>query len=168
MLKICRFVRNLYLLNQKRVAEEQRQQAEGYSVTFEQQGPERFITYLEGDREINVIAEFSMFNDVILFTDSLVKWSVPYNEPLSEFDHLRVVNRMIRYFSCWGEVTLDNRPLPTSEELSWNCRKQEYLTRNCQGELFTTQLMLKTNENERVGSSIVELIPYFKEPNFGG
>jgi hypothetical protein len=114
MFKIFRFFKNQYLLNQRLAADEQRQKAEGYSVTFEQLGPERCITYIENGREIDVVAEFSMMNDVILFTDSLVRWSRPNNQRLSDFDHRKVVDRMSRYFSCWGEVTLDSRQLRTS------------------------------------------------------
>jgi hypothetical protein len=40
-----------------------------------------------------------------------------------DFDHRMVVNRMSRYFSCWGEVTLDSRQLPTSEDIKLELEK---------------------------------------------
>lgn len=117
MFKLFRFFKGLYLMGRRRTEDELRQKAEGYSVKFEQYGPERSITYVEGEREINVIEQFSWTNDVVVFTDSLKRWSRPYNEPVSDFEYQKIVNRLIRYFSCWGgNVTLDDRRLPTAED----------------------------------------------------
>jgi len=112
MRRFTRFLKKLYRSNRCHEEEKQRQEDEGYRVEFKQAGPERFITYIECGREANVIAEFSFLNDVVLFTDSFRIWSKPSGEELSEFDFLRVRNRLIRYFSCWGDVTVDDRVLP--------------------------------------------------------
>jgi hypothetical protein len=77
MFKIFRFLKGLYLMGRRLTEDELRQKAEGYSIKFEQYGPERSITYVEGEREIMVIEQFSLMNDVILFTDSLRRWSRP-------------------------------------------------------------------------------------------
>jgi hypothetical protein len=85
MLKIFRFVKNAYLLNRRLTADESRQKAEGYSITFEQTGPEREITYKEGEREIYVIMNFgNWMNDVVIFTDSLSRWTRPDAEPFQQ------------------------------------------------------------------------------------
>lgn len=86
-------------------------------MEFSNIGPERYITYLEKGREIDVIADFTLLNDVILYTDSLKKWSKPRGEVLAPFDYGKVLNRVTRYLSCWGEVTLDDSNLPTNEDL---------------------------------------------------
>jgi hypothetical protein len=123
MLRIFRYFKNLYLLPRRKTADEKCQLVEGYAVTFESVGPQRYITYKEGDREIAVIAEFSLMNDVVLFTDSLTRWSSPSNEPVSDFDQQKVLNRVMKYLSCWGEVTLDSRLLPTSEDFKLDLQK---------------------------------------------
>jgi hypothetical protein len=117
MFKILRFLRNIYLLNSRLTKDEKRQAEEGYSIKFSSVGPERDISYFEGDREANIVAEYSLLNDVVIFTDSFRKWQKPYGEELTEFDFLKVKNRLIRYFSCWGgDVTFNEKPLPTQED----------------------------------------------------
>ncbi len=125
MFKILRFFKNTYLLSRRLSDEESRWKAEGYSIRSEQAGPEREITYVEGGREIGVVMDFvNWMNDVVLFTDSLRNWSRPEKQPLSELEFEKVVNRLTRYFLCWGgEVTFDQRTLPTPEDFKQELEK---------------------------------------------
>ncbi|MBC7901258.1 MAG: hypothetical protein H7070_14525 [Saprospiraceae bacterium] len=117
MFKFFRFLKNVCLLGRRLTANEVLQAEEKYSIKFTQEGPERYITYYEGDREANIIAEYSFLNDVTLFTDSFRKWQKPYGEELTEFDFQKVKNRVARYFACWGgAVVINETALPTLED----------------------------------------------------
>jgi hypothetical protein len=119
-----RFVRNLFSLN-KRLAENSLQQAEeGYKIEFTNIGPERYITYSENGREIDIIADFTILNDVVLYTVSLRHWDNPKREELTSFDYQKVMNRVIRYLSCWGNVTLDGSELRRNEDLEKSLEQQ--------------------------------------------
>ena len=123
MFKIFRYIKGQILLN-KRLSEEERQQRkEGYVIKFEQYGPARCITYVEGNREVAIEVNFTMLNDVRIFTDSFKKWNKPCGELLTPFDYQKVLNRLLRYFSCWGgEVVLDDSLIPDSEQLKESLR----------------------------------------------
>lgn len=123
MFKLVRFFRNLKRLDACLKENEKKQRANGYRIEFTQEGPERHIFYLEGDREILIHAEFTILNDVLLFTNSLRKWHKPPGDELSDFDYQKVLNRAISYFSCWGEVILNNAPLKDTEELKESLRE---------------------------------------------
>lgn len=118
MFKVLKFIENQIHLNRRLTKEEQQQKREGYSITFEQYGPDREITYYEGDKEVSVGVDFNWFNDVRLYTKSFVKWDKPRGEELTPFDYQKVLNRLVRYFSCWGgEVILDDSHLQDLEEI---------------------------------------------------
>ncbi len=47
-----------------------------------------------------------------------MKWDKPRGEELTPLDYQKVLNRLVRYFSCWGgEVILDNAHLQDLEEI---------------------------------------------------
>jgi uncharacterized protein len=117
MFGLLRLVKNLASFDGRKARDDEKQVAEGYRITATGSGPETYVTYHDGDREIGVIAKFSWSNDVLLYTDSLKRWSVPYNAELTEFDFQRVLNRVMSYLSCWGKVSLDHSELPTQEDL---------------------------------------------------
>jgi len=116
MFKLIRFLKNVYRLGRRLKAEELRQASEGYSIRYEQFGPEGCTTYCEEEREACIIVDFNFYNDVVVYSDSFRKWQKPYGELLSELDFVKVKNRAIRYFECWGEVSMDDRRLPTNED----------------------------------------------------
>lgn len=61
---------------------------------------------------------FSWFNDVKIYTNSLKRWDIPYGEELSPFDYQKILNRLVRYFSCWGgAVSLSNAPLQDMDDI---------------------------------------------------
>jgi hypothetical protein len=112
MFKILQFIKNQVLLNQRLNEEGEQQKKEGYKIDFVQQGPERYITYCEGKKEVTVEASFNFWNDVRLYKQSFVKWDKPRGEELTPFDYQKILNRLVRYFSCWGgEVILDDSDL---------------------------------------------------------
>ena len=118
MFKILKFIKNQILFHRRCEEDREYQKSEGYSIEFKQQGPERYITYYEGDREVSVGADFTYLNDVRLFTKSFVKWSKPRGEELTPFDYQKVLNRLVRYFSCWGgAVILDDSHIKDLEEI---------------------------------------------------
>ena len=118
MFKLFRFFKNIYLLPRRQAADRAIQDAEGYSIEMGPNGPEIYFTYFECDREASIVAQFSILNDVVIFTDSFRRWQKPFNESISDFDFTRIKNRAVRYFGCWGgKVTTDDRKLPTTEDL---------------------------------------------------
>ncbi len=116
MFKIFRYFKNLYFLNERLTAEREMQGQSGYEITFTQDGPEHYITYREDGKEISILAEFSILNDVKLFTNSVRKWNHPTDIDISESEHKKVIDRLIQYFSCWGEVVLDDSFLGQASE----------------------------------------------------
>lgn len=124
MPNFIQFIRNLFLLNKHLENDKLRQTKDGYRMEFSNIGPERFITYSEKERKIDVLADFTLLNDVILYTDSLKRWSQPKGEELTAFDFEKVLNRVTRYLSCWGEVTLNENKLPDDEDLKRSLTEQ--------------------------------------------
>lgn len=117
-MKLIQFLKGVRNLNRRLEAEERRQANEGYSIRQEHAGPETYTTYEEEGRAANILAEFNILNDVVVFTDSFRKWDRPYGEVVSEPDFAKIKNRVARFFACWGgEVTFDDKVLPTNEEL---------------------------------------------------
>ena len=99
-------------------AERRRQNEDGYTIEQEHAGPETYTTYSENGCEAAIIVEFNSMNDVVIYTDSFRRWHKPYNELVSDFDFVKIRNRTISYFECWGgTVTTDDRKLQTSEDL---------------------------------------------------
>lgn len=124
MFKILKFIKNVVLLNKRLTAEEERQKKEGYSIEFVN-GPEQYVIYREGDRKVAAGMTFSIFNDVTIYTNSFVKWDFPRGEKLTAFDYQKVLNRLVRYFSCWGgEISLDDSHIPDFEELKESLRQR--------------------------------------------
>ncbi len=118
MLKPFRFLRGLWHLDRRLTAEEQQQASEGYSIRREYAGPETYTNYLEGEREANILVQFNLWNDVIIFTDSFRRWAEPYGEPISDLEFAKILSRSIRYFECWGgEVTTNDMTLETNEDI---------------------------------------------------
>ncbi|MEO8648770.1 MAG: hypothetical protein ABI539_06355 [Acidobacteriota bacterium] len=107
MFRILRFIKNVGKLNKRLTEEEERQIKEGYSIKTTQEGPERYVTYYERERKVTVGVSYTYLNDVVLYTNSFRKWDVPLGQELTPFDYQKVLNRLIRYFACWGAVTLD-------------------------------------------------------------
>jgi hypothetical protein len=111
MFKFLKFIKNVALLNRRLNEEEERQNKEGYSIKFTQEGPEQYINYYEGNRKLAIGFEFTWLNDVILQTNSFIRWNVPKGQELTPDEYQKVLSRLIRYFSCWGgEVILDDSP----------------------------------------------------------
>lgn len=124
MLKILEYIKNQVLLNRRLTEEEEQQKREGYLIEWTQHGPERSIKYYEGDKEVFVGVDFNWFNDVRLYTESFVRWTKPRGEELTPFDYQKVLNRLVRYFSCWGgEVILDDSHLKNLEEIKAELKK---------------------------------------------
>lgn len=121
---LFRFIKSLIFLNKRMAEVEAVQTREGYRIEELGRGPEYYWTYMEGSREISIEVDFTWFNDVRLYTDSLRKWSEPYGTEVSDFDHQKIINRCIHYFSCWGMVTLDHTILPTTEDLKRSLTEQ--------------------------------------------
>jgi hypothetical protein len=118
MFKILKFIKNQVLLNQRLNEEEEQQKSEGYFIESIHHGPEHYFTYFEGDKEVSVGADFTLLNDVRLYTQSFVKWDKPRGKELTTFDYQKVLNRLVRYFSCWGgEVILADCHLRDLEEI---------------------------------------------------
>lgn len=117
-------VKNLASFNSRMAADEEKQTIDGYRITSTSEGPERYITYFEGDREVAVTVDFSLWNDVLLYTDSLRRWSKPYGVELTEFDFQKVLNRVTSYLSCWGNVTLNDSKFPTQKDLKKSLTEQ--------------------------------------------
>lgn len=124
MFGFLRLVKNLTSFNCRMAADEEKQTKDGYRITFTSQGPERDIRYFEGDREVIVMVDFSWWNDVLLYTDSLRRWYKPYGVELTEFDFQKVLNRVTSYMSCWGNVTLNDSKLPTQEDFKRSLMEQ--------------------------------------------
>jgi hypothetical protein len=124
MFAVFKFIKSLILWKGRMREERLRQTRGGYTIDMEGTGPETYITYSENGRTIGVIADFSWGNDVVLFTDSLRKWMVPYGVELTDFDFQKVLNRVTNYLACWGEVTLNNSKLPDNEDLKRSLTEQ--------------------------------------------
>ena len=118
MFRILKFIKNVFLLNGRLTAEEERQKKEGYLIEFIHEGPQYYFKYYEGDREVSVGVDFTYLNDAKIYTKSFVKWSKPRGEELTPFDYQKILNRLVRYLSCWGgEVILDNSHIKDLEEI---------------------------------------------------
>lgn len=109
--------------NRRLKIDEARQREEGYQILWTNIGPDRFITYIEKGREIDVLADFSLSNYVTLYTDSLRYWSMPTKEEVSELERPKILRRVVRYLSCWGDVQLDDRHLTDSEDIKRSLRE---------------------------------------------
>jgi hypothetical protein len=124
MFGIFRLIKNLVLMK-SRLAEDRLGQArEGYLIDINDGGLERYITYFENGRELSILADFTWFNDVVLYTASLRKWTRPYGVELTEYDYQKVLNRVTRYLSCWGEVRFDDSKLPDNDDLKRSLTEQ--------------------------------------------
>ena len=118
MFKFFKFIQNVVLLNERLAQEEEQQKREGYLIESIHHGPEHYFTYYEGSRELSVGADFTWLNDVRIYTQSFVKWDKPRGEELTQFDYQKVLNRLVKYFSCWGgEVILDDCHLQGLDEI---------------------------------------------------
>lgn len=118
MFKLIRFVKNLKHFDSRLKENEKLQRENGYRIEFVQEGPERYITYHEDGREVTVRADFSILNDVVLYRNSFRKWDKPAGQELTSFDYHKLLNRLVSYFACWGDVTLDDSQLPEAEDIS--------------------------------------------------
>jgi len=118
MIKFIRLIKGVYLLSKRLKEDEARQHQENYLITSTQEGPERYIKYSDGDLEIDVIAEFTWANDVVIYTDSLKNFRKNPAEQLSPENYERVLQRLVRYFSCWGgTVSLTNKKLLANDNI---------------------------------------------------
>jgi len=117
MFKVFQLCRSVYLLSKRLDENEAQQLRENYSIKSTQEGPERYITYSESDLKIDVIAEYTWANDVVIFTDSLRDLRNNSTE-LSPDVYDRVLKRLVAYFSCWGgKVSLSDQKLSTGDDL---------------------------------------------------
>lgn len=123
MANILRFFKHLLSINSCLAEEMKRQTVGGYMIESNTHGPERYFTYCENGRELVILVEFTILNDVKVFTNSLKKWHTPRGEELSDFDYQKVLNRATSYFSCWGEVILDDSPLPNRDDVKESLRE---------------------------------------------
>jgi len=117
MFETVRFLRKLFFLRSSLARDSALQASNGYRIEMSQVGPERSITYSEGEQEIDIIAGFTLLNRVTLYVDSLTEWTIPAGQKLTLFDFQKVLNRTIRYLACWGEVTLDDSKLPSDRSV---------------------------------------------------
>jgi hypothetical protein len=69
MLRLIRFVKNLLHLKSRIAVDRADQLKEGYSLELSNKGPERYITYSDDGRFIDVQADFTLLNDVVLYSD---------------------------------------------------------------------------------------------------
>jgi hypothetical protein len=116
MWRLLKFPKDFLLWNRRMTGELERQKQEGYKIELINIGPERYIVYTEKGKELEILANFTFLNGVILYSDSLKLWTKPPGEELSPFDFRKVLNRTIRYLSCWGAVTVDDRSLLVQED----------------------------------------------------
>lgn len=119
-----RLIKSLFLLNRRLAENKERQTSDGYTLDTSSIGPERYVTYSEGHRKIEIVATFSFSNDVRLYVDSLRKWTYPYGEEVSSCDFDRVLSRTIQYLSCWGRVELDYSHFEENDDVKNSLRKQ--------------------------------------------
>ncbi len=124
MFGVFRLIKSVISLNSRLAEDERSQMAEGYSIKTLGNGPETYITYVENEREIGLLVEFSIYNDVVLFTDSLRKWTKPFGVELTPLDYQKVLNRATHYLSCWGTVTYDETRLLDNEDLKKSLTEQ--------------------------------------------
>jgi hypothetical protein len=115
MFAIIKYLNNLLSLGRRLREHEERQKKSGYAVDFIQEGPERLIIYKENCQELMVNATFSILNNVVIYTESLKYWDIPRGKQLSPEEYQRVLSRMVEYFSCWGDVALDDSDLDDSD-----------------------------------------------------
>src|SRR5690606_27266459 len=116
-MKLIQFLKGVRNLNRRLEAEERRQANEGYRIWRENAGPETYTIYEEEGRAADILVQFNIWNDVIVFTDSFRKWNKPYGEEVSALEFVKIKNRVARYFDCWGgEVTFDETVLPTDDD----------------------------------------------------
>lgn len=112
MFGFFRLIKNLALMHSRLKQERARQVAKNYRIETTGDGPETYITYFENGKEIAVWADFTVFNDVTLYTYSLKRWHVPRGNEVTASDYQKVLDRVIQYLSCWGKVTLDDSRNP--------------------------------------------------------
>jgi hypothetical protein len=125
MFKFFRYLKNQMLLGKRLSIIEEQQKKEGYSITFLHAGTEQYLIYREGEREVSAGISFTYFNDVILYTNSFVKWSTPRGEELTDFDYQKVLNRFVKYCSSWGgDIRLDNSKLEDLEGLKESLKQR--------------------------------------------
>lgn len=123
-MKLFRLIKSLLRWNERLAEDRERQQRGGYKFEVNNIGPERCITYSEGNRRLEVMASFSFGNDVTLYVDSLRKWITPRGVPLLEHEFDLVLGRTIQYLSCWGAVELNYSHLQDDEELKRSLTEQ--------------------------------------------
>lgn len=117
MATIFGYIKAQLLLGRRLSDERLRQRSEGYSIEWIN-GPEQFVLYREGNREVSVGMHFSFLNDVRIFVNSLRRWDTPNGEAITPFDTQRILKRLVRYFECWGgRILLDDSYLESSDEV---------------------------------------------------
>jgi hypothetical protein len=149
--RIFNWVSGQITLDKRLTAAEAEQKAQGYSIVLEPaRGEGAFFTYTEGERMLYVAAYFSVWNDVTIFTNSLEFWISPRREPLSEFEYKKVLNRVIKYASSWGNVSLSDAKLVQPEDVKRELAAQGIPFEELENGIITYTSTIE-NETKRKG-----------------
>ena len=104
--KLKRYLKSQIGFSKRLEKETAEQRKAGYRITLKWEGPEQVITYREGKRQLIVFARFNWANDVVLELDSIKRWDYPGGR-LTEPEYQKVLERVIKFLSVWGNVSLD-------------------------------------------------------------
>ncbi len=116
--KIFYYIKWQLTLASRLKAEEAEQEQLGYKIIFENpMGGDNYFTYTEDGKVLYVLFKFSGMMKVTIFSKSLAFWAIPKREKLNEFEYKRVLNRISKYASSWGDVYLNDSPMTQPEDI---------------------------------------------------
>lgn len=121
--KLVNYIQRQANFGSRREKEMAEQKDFGYEAKYVQYGGEHYVIYQEDGKSLDVCVEFDWENNVTVFTKSFDSWLTPKREKLAELDYQKVLNRVVKYLSLWGEVRLDDSPPVGTEELKASLKK---------------------------------------------
>jgi hypothetical protein len=121
------FIKKQIFFNSQLKKEEIEQLQDGYKVEMPKEGRGRYIVYAEKDYRVFIGVAFTNANNVTLFTQNLKMWDSPHEIPLSGLDRTRILRRVIKYLTVWGNVTLDDAPLEGLNDIKASLQAEEKL-----------------------------------------
>ncbi len=115
--RILRLFWNQIGFHKRREQERLEQRRDGYQIFLIHALTAIFILYRESDKTLILDAKFTSDNNAVLSVRALEYWFEPRGEKLSELEYETAKSRMIKFYSAWGNVTLDDSPVRTVKEI---------------------------------------------------
>ena len=115
--RIFRFLRKQIGFSRRLDQERLEQKGDGYQIFLIHALTRGFILYREGDKILILDNQMTLDNNTTLSIKAFEYWFEPRGEKLSEIEVETAKNRLVKFFSVWGDVTLDDSPVRILNEI---------------------------------------------------